>query len=166
VTQRHLFAFDEDAARTLIYKLKRKNLSSLQRFLSREYADILASELSAGEGAVLLYPPRSRVGIQKYGFDQARVIALGVGKITGIPVMDIFERGVGSEQKTLSAADRSKNASSVYFLKENNDIYGRTAVIIDDVVTSGSTAARLCELAFCAGAERAIVISAAKTVLG
>ena len=56
-----------------------------------------------------------------------------------------------------------ENVKNAYFAAENADLTGKTLVIIDDVVTSGSTAARLCTLAHEKGCARIVLISAAKT---
>ena len=166
VRQRHLFSFKEDMARTIVYKLKRKNLSRLQSFLSEECARLAKEEIREGENAVIVYPPRSKHGLMKYGFDQAKILANGMGKILDLPVADIFLHKGSGEQKTLSAIERMKNASGAYFLKEGADLKGTTVIIVDDVVTSGSTALALCRLSSSAGAKRTVVVSVATTSFG
>lgn len=166
VTERHVFAFDSELSRTLIYRLKRKNLGALRLFLARECAEIVKEETarSAGEHLAIVFPPRSKSGIKEYGFDQAHIIATEVSKITGIQLLKVFKRaGGGKAQKTLSAKDRAENAEKSFKISEKADISGKIVIIIDDVVTSGSTAARLSELSKLYGAKRIIVVSAAKT---
>ena len=164
VSQRHLFAFDGDVARTVIYKLKRKNLTGLQRFLAEELSRLIREEKRRGEAYIILYPPRSAKGVMTYGFDQAKILAYEAGRILGMPVFDAFIRENSVEQKTLSSGERAKNAFCSYVIKEKTDLSGLAVIIIDDVVTSGSTASRLCSLAFSAGAKRAVVVSVAKGV--
>ena len=164
VSERHLFAFDGELSRTVIYKFKRKNLGRLQKFLASECARLLRDEVRGGESLAVIYPPRSESGVSKYGFDQARILAREVSRITGAPLEDIFYRGKSeTEQKTLTAKEREENAREAYLLSEGADLTGKCAVIIDDVVTSGSTMARLASLAKTAGAERVIILSVAKT---
>ena len=164
VSERHLFAFDGELSRTLIYKLKRKNLTRLQKFLASECASLIREEVRCGESIALTYPPRSESGMRKYGFDQARILAREVARITGADLEEVFCRGESeAEQKTLSAKEREENANEAYLLLEGADLTGKCAVIIDDVVTSGSTVARLASLAKTAGAERVMIISVAKT---
>ena len=166
VRQRHIFSFKEDMARTIVYKLKRRNLTGLQDFLCRECAHLVKEEIREGEKVVIVYPPRSKRGIMKYGFDQACILANGIGKILDIPVLNIFLHKGSGEQKTLSATERMKNASGAYFLKEGADLEGFTVVIVDDVVTSGSTALALCRLSSSAGAKRTIVVSVSTATFG
>ncbi len=166
ITERHVFAFESDISRTLIYKLKRKNLRSLRAFFANECYDIVREETDRvkGEDFAIVYPPRSKSGIKEYGFDQAHIIASAVAKRSGIPLLKIFRRvHKGKLQKTLSSEQREQNAERVFDITKNADVSGKTIIIIDDVVTSGSTAARLATLVMRCGAKRIIVISVAKT---
>lgn len=166
VTERHIFAFESELSRTLIYKLKRKNLRSLRTFFADECYKMVREEAERanGEELVIVYPPRSKSGIKEYGFDQAHIIASAVAKMSDIPLLKIFRRTHnGKLQKTLSAKQREQNAERVFDISKKADVLGKTVIIIDDVVTSGSTAARLASLAMSRGAKRIIVISVAKT---
>lgn len=166
VTERHVFAFGSELSCTLIYKLKRKNLSALRIFLSHECGEIVKEETTGGtcEDFAIVFPPRSKSGIKEYGFDQAHIIATEVSKITDIPLLKVFKRSLGGKaQKTLSAREREENAEKTFDISEKADLSGRSVIIIDDVVTSGSTVARLSELSKLYGAKRIIVVSVAKT---
>ncbi len=164
VTQRHVFHFGDELSRTLIYKLKRKNLRTLQLFLASECAQIVKeeSESKFHEDFAIVYPPRSKSAVKEYGFDHAHIIASEIAKITGIPLLHPFKRAGGKAQKTLSAKEREANAQKAFELYEECELAGLSVIIIDDVVTSGSTAARLSELLKLQGVKRVIVISASK----
>lgn len=166
ITERHVFSFDSGLSRALIYKLKRKNLSVLRLFLARECAEIVKEETARcpREDFAIVFPPRSKSGIKEYGFDQAHIIATEVSKITEIPLLKIFKRSLGGKaQKTLSAKEREENAEKAFYISEKAELSGCSVIIIDDVVTSGSTVARLSELSKLYGAKRIIVVSVAKT---
>ncbi len=64
----------------------------------------------------------------------------------------------------MKTMNENKLAKLAEFIKSytiaNN---GKTLVIVDDVVTSGSTAARLASLAANGGARRIVLVSVAKT---
>lgn len=164
IEERHLFAYDSELSRTIIYKLKRKNVASLQKFLAHELVLLSREELKGRGEAVVSYPPRAKSAVREYGFDHAKILAEGVACELGLPLAEAFERGESEkQQKTLSAKEREENVKNAYFAAENADLTGKTLVIIDDVVTSGSTAARLCTLVHEKGCARIVLISAAKT---
>lgn len=165
LSQRHVFAFDGELSRSLIYRLKRKNLRELRLFLARECSEAVIEETARLPYAdhVIVFPPRSRSGIRTYGFDQAQILAKEVSKITGIPILNIFRRSAGAKvQKTLSADEREKNAEKTFDISKKAELSGKCVIFIDDVVTSGSTAARLAALLKLCGAARIIVVSVAK----
>ncbi len=164
VSERHLFAYGDELSRSIIYRLKRKNAADLQKLLARECAALVREEVRGGEETLIAYPPRAESAVREYGFDQARILASEISKTMGLALAEIFCRGEnGKAQKTLTAKEREENAKHAYFLAEDADVSGKTVVIIDDVVTSGSTAARLAALAKGGGAKRIVLVSVAKT---
>ena len=161
---RHLFAYDGDFAKAIIYKLKRKNVSSLQKFFARELALLIEEEMHTGEDCIISYAPRAEKAVREYGFDQAEILAREAAKKLSLTAADIFvrERSANVQQKTLGAKEREENANASFSLMENVQLNGKTIFLIDDVCTTGSTVARLSELALGAGAERIAVITVAK----
>lgn len=165
VSERHIFGFDSGVSRKLIYTFKRSNNRALQNFFARECADIIENEIDGKKDGdyVLAYPPRSVSGKKKYGFDQAYVLSKRISGITGIPLVKLFKRKLfGEEQKNLSLNERVENAASVFYPRKNADVKGKAVIIIDDVVTSGSTVGALCKILCGLGAEKIYVVSPAK----
>lgn len=165
VSERHIFVFDSGVSRKLIYTFKRSNNRALQNFFARECADIIENEIDGKKDGdyVLAYPPRSVSGKKKYGFDQAFVLSKKISGITGIPLEKLFKRKLfGEEQKNLSAKERMENAANVFYPRKNADVKGKDVIIIDDVVTSGSTVWALCNILCELGAEKIYVVSPAK----
>ncbi|MBQ9745285.1 MAG: ComF family protein [Clostridia bacterium] len=165
VSTRHLFAFEGETARSLVYKLKRKNLSALQKFFAAECASLIREEMRRGEEYIVTYVPRAKKSVREYGFDQAQILAREAAKALGLPAAELFlrERGADVQQKTLGAKEREQNAACAYTLCEDADAAGKTVVILDDVTTTGSTAKSLCRLAYEAGAKRVLLVTVAKT---
>lgn len=165
VSERHIFVFDSGVSRKLIYTFKRSNNRALQDFFAYECSNIIENEIVDKRGGdyVLSYPPRSVSGKRKYGFDQAYVLSNKISGITGIPLEKLFKRKLfGEEQKNLSAKARTENAANVFYAAKNANVKGKSVIIIDDVVTSGSTVWALCNILCELGAEMIYVVSPAK----
>ena len=165
VSERHIFGFDSGISKKLIYTFKRSNNRALQNFFARECADIIENEIDGKKDGdyVLAYPPRSVSGKRKYGFDQAYVLSKKISGITGIPLEKLFKRKLfGEEQKNLSAKERMENAANVFYAAKNANVKGKSVIIIDDVVTSGSTVWALCNILCELGAEKIYIVSPAK----
>lgn len=85
------------------------------------------------------------------GHDQAAVLARFIADVLDRPVdLSLLRRKSDKiEQHKLSRTDRAVHAAEVYFINEDhNDISGKTILICDDVITTGST------MSVCAGLLR------------
>ena len=73
-------------------------------------------------------------------FNQAAVLARLVGKQAGIPVSDCLTRTRSTtSQVTFSRATRMENLRNAFAMRHNRDVRGRDLVLVDDVLTTGST---------------------------
>jgi competence protein ComFC len=77
----------------------------------------------------------------------------------------LFKMTVMSIQHELSAEERKENVKNLYYFKYNDEITGKTILLCDDVLTTGSTADKCSELLKECGAEMVIVAAAATTSL-
>ena len=147
----------------MIFALKRKNLSALQHFLSLELSKCLSVyDLS---DYTVTFAPRKPKSVREYGFDQAEILAKGVAENLNLPYEAIFAHAHFSKlQKELNAKERAENARQSYRLKKEISPETRGLLIIDDVMTTGSTLSVLVSLAKSAGYEKIAVACVAKTV--
>ncbi len=109
--------------------------------------------------------PIYRAGRLERGYNQAKLLADSTVKGTDIPVCDsILGRTTPrSEQHTLSAEDRLKEAAEQYYLREEVSLEGKTVLLADDVLTTGATLDSCAALLKQAGAQR-VICAAAVTV--
>ncbi|MBQ8497716.1 MAG: ComF family protein [Clostridia bacterium] len=159
----HLFAYESALSKTVIFALKRQNLSTLQNFLVSQLANRLFSyDLS---DYTVTYAPRKPKSVREYGFDQAEILAQGIAKTLELPFEDIFSHAHFSKlQKELNAKERAENAEKSYKLRRDVIPETKGLLIVDDVMTTGSTMAALISLAKEAGYEKVAVVCVAKTV--
>lgn len=162
----HLFEFKDEISKKVLYTLKRKNRKLLQQFLGRELA--LAALSALGEERhlfALTYVPRLPKSVRTYGFDQAKVLCAQVAEQLGLPMETVFSHATRSElQKNLGASEREKNAEKSYTLVPSHVRKKDGLLILDDVVTTGSTMDRLARLARSAGYQKIAILSVARTV--
>ena len=161
----HLFAFDEALSHTLIYSLKQKNLTALQKFLAGRLSHMIAArfgeELSTFS---ITYAPRKPKSVRIYGFDQAKILAELIAKELSLPCEEMFVHARFSAlQKTLNAKERAQNAEKSYSVISDFCPQTENLLIVDDVMTTGSTLSVLCELAHAVGYRKIIVVCVAKT---
>lgn len=75
------------------------------------------------------------------GYNQSAVIAHGIAEATGLPVWDKLVRRTtfAISQTSLNLWERRNNTQSVFQLTDEEKIRGCHVLIVDDVVTTGST---------------------------
>jgi ComF family protein len=94
------------------------------------------------EGIDFLVPvPLHPKKMRKRGFNQAEAIALGISKITQIPLeTTILYRGRANETQTKkSLYERWKNTQGIFQIVDNQLFEDKHLLLIDDVLTTGST---------------------------
>lgn len=99
---------------------------------------------------VPLHPSR----VRQRGFNQSLLLARGVAKAWRIPVEEcvVRTRRTGSQTR-LTADERFKNVLGAMAIAPESEIADRTFLLIDDVVTTGSTLAACAAVLTRAGAR-------------
>jgi ComF family protein len=159
---RSAVAYDE-ISRAIAIRLKYGRKVALARTMSR-YMHPLIGDLP-GE-AVLVPVPLHRSRLWSRGFNQSAIVARELSRRTGFPVaVDALRRvrrtpplkGMGMRQRrrTVAGAFRTDPAA---------ELRGRTVVLIDDVLTTGSTANACARVLKRAGAARVDLVSWARVI--
>lgn len=125
----------------IVYSLKYFGHDEVGRFIGR----MMAMELLRGsffEGIDLIVPvPLSKKRHRSRGYNQSAEIAKGISILTGIPVANnVVTREVFHDSQTQKHRwQRLDNVENVFRLKPGADVSGKHILIVDDVITTGST---------------------------
>jgi ComF family protein len=127
--------------RRIIHKLKYNGYREAGSELGRIYA---ASLKSAGffDNIDLIVPvPLHPAKERKRGFNQSDCISGGISEISGIPVNKrVLKRSLASETQTKrSRYERWINVEGIFQLCDGCGIRGKHVLLVDDVITTGST---------------------------
>lgn len=97
------------------------------------------------------------------GFNQSEVLARGLGRRLGLPVICGLRRVRSTQvQAGLSNTARRQNVAQAFRSRRGRSVAGKRILLIDDVMTTGSTAAA-CALALKrAGAARVALVTVAR----
>lgn len=117
-----------------------------------------------GKADLITWVPISRRRLRKRGFDQSEQLALELGKLIGrTPIRTLIKIRDNKPQSTQkTSAGRRANVIGAYRLA-NVSLSGKTVLLIDDVVTSGSTVSECAHMLRIGGAEKVYVLAFAKT---
>jgi len=128
--------------------LMRGSVSRYKYQNRREYADFYVQELIRNCGAaVKSWEPEALIPIplhksrqRKRGFNQAELVAKGLGRNLGIPVYSGWLVRVKKTrpQKELNDSERKQNLKNAFQLTRN-DVRLKKVLLIDDIYTTGST---------------------------
>lgn len=87
------------------------------------------------------------------GYNQARLLAAVAGGLASMPVDEVLIRCRRTDQQVgLDAASRRANVVGAFAVKDGADVAGRRFVLIDDVLTTGSTLGNCAESLVAGGA--------------
>ena len=157
-----------DVARALVGKLKYGDRPELARFCARLMAQA-GHELWEADAVLVPVPMhRSRQFARRY--NQATELARALGRLTGLAVdPGLVNRGKNTKpQVGLSGDARRRNLSGAFQPSPgiSSRLRGRRVIIVDDVVTTGSTAKAVTRALRLGGVEHIDVISFARVVTG
>ena len=101
------------------------------------------------ENTVLLPVPIAKRREIKRGFNQSELIARRLSENLGIKVIDNAvkkTKNTSAQSLSRSADERKENVKGVYQIKNAEAIKGKDVVVIDDVITTGSTLKELTDI--------------------
>lgn len=153
------FAF-EGPARASVHHLKYRGVRGVGRALGAAMATC------APTGAdVVTWVPLARRRKAERGFDQARVLAVAVGKETGLPIRRLLRRIASTGPQAKRDAMARREAMRGSFVLRDRAIVPDHVLLVDDVLTTGATAAACAEVLLAHGASRVSLIVAARALL-
>ena len=159
--------------RAIVMDLKYRDKSYLAGSVGRIMADRIEAELGTDlPWDAVTWVPVHRKRLAERGYDQAELIAAAfmdamaekterTGRAGGIPALEGFlERAQSTRpMKDLGLMERMENVSGAFRVKKEENVRGKTILIIDDVYTTGATL-DACALALkAAGAGRVEILT-------
>ncbi|MFT5756883.1 MAG: ComF family protein [Alteromonadaceae bacterium] len=139
----------------------RFEISELFAQLLNDCGLALATTLLAEKSPIILAVPLHSKKWQSRGFNQAHLIAHAFSKLVKIPYQpDVIIRTVHTDSQVgQSGGGRRKNLRNAFSLHLDNLILPEHIILIDDVVTTGSTANEICRLLKKHGVKRITLLS-------
>lgn len=157
-----------DIARNLIGRLKYGDRPELARFCARLMA--AAGHEFWEAGPVLVPVPLHRFRQFERRYNQSTELARCIARITGLKVDPVLVDRVKrtKQQVGLSAEQRQRNVAGAFAARSDalGRLNGRRVVIVDDVITTGSTVKAVTKALQKAGVAQIDVISFARVVIG
>lgn len=145
----------------LIKRMKFGHQLSCARVLASMLAQHL-SQIDLSSVDAILPVPLHRSRLRKRGFNQALELAKDLRKYHKIPLIRSVKRVVNTKPQTLvKGENRALNLSGAFTVNSNAEL-PKHVVILDDVITTGSTSNELARLLKDAGVEKVTIWAIAR----
>jgi ComF family protein len=99
------------------------------------------------------------------GYDQALRLARDLSRLGGLPLEGTLDkyRHNAEQSGTRSAEERRKNTRNVYRLRRGAEVTGKRVLLVDDIITTGSTLEEASRVLREAGAAEIVCVTLART---
>lgn len=136
----------QDCMKQSIYNFKYNNKRENSKFYINEIIRIYGKQIREWRADVIIPIPLHIIRERKRGYNQAKLIAMGISDAVKIPVNDqILVRTVNTRpQKELNDKERIKNLADAFKVtetfKKSQQLHNiKKAILVDDIYTTGAT---------------------------
>lgn len=156
----------EGHCRELIHRFKYQNKTHLRRPLALLTQEHLADFIAARRPEIIVPVPLHKKRIRSRGFNQAVLL----GELLAHGWRLSMERRVlkrirwTEPQISMSAEERRINVKGAFAVADSVAVAGKRVLIVDDVITTGSTVEECSRMLKCAGASDVAVVAVARAV--
>lgn len=136
------------------------------RMYASVYGEFLAKCIDENQISCdsITWVPLSRRRLRQRGYDQARLLAEDLSARLAIPCVPTLRKIRNNPRQSASgnAEKRRRNVKGVYTALPQADICGKTLLLVDDIVTTGSTLSEAASVLRKAGAASVIGLTLAR----
>lgn len=125
----------------LIHSFKYGRKIKLAKLFSGILSDFVSERPYIMEGIdVITYVPLHPNRLRDREFNQSKLLVCGISGYFALPVEDLLEKpAVTAHQNELPREDRLTNLAGAFRVKGGAAVAGRRILLVDDVMTTGST---------------------------
>ncbi|MEK7647220.1 MAG: ComF family protein [Patescibacteria group bacterium] len=136
--------YANQAVKTLIRDLKYKSATKVAETLSQIFCDNVGYGLKnlKSENAIIVPVPITLQRLRERGFNQSKILAAALSRHTGItlaPDIILKIKNTASQVAVAERALRLENLQGSFAVPHPQKIAGKTAILVDDILTTGAT---------------------------
>lgn len=124
-----------DKAKLLVASLKFRGNQSAARCM----ADVIMARAELPSDCLLVHMPATTAHVRERGFDQSQLIVRHISRKTGLPRADVLRRTGSHHQLGANRTERLQQLKNSLSVAKPNRIVGKHIILIDDVLTTGSS---------------------------
>ncbi len=146
-----VFRYDGSAGK-IVKRYKMGKITQISVYICQELSMLINEEYSDIDFDCMTYVPMSRIKKLFCGFDHAEMIAKGISQKLGLKNTALLKRKFSfkSQKSSKTKYNREKNIRGKFMVVK--EVKDKTILIIDDVMTTGSTLNECAKVLKAAGA--------------
>jgi len=152
----------EGRLKEAVQRLKYKGQKNLAAHLSGLMFESVANNRCFIMAQVVTAVPLSPEKLRQRGFNQSELLAFGLAERMRIPLLPVLRKVRETPSQTgLDRAGREENLVGAFALTDPGSVRGKTVVLVDDIITTGSTLNNVSGVLAGGGAAAVICVAAA-----
>lgn len=155
----------EQSARELIHQFKYSYKTHLRRPLALLALEGMADVIMSQKPEIIIPVPLHRSRLRSRGFNQSILLGKMFSSRLSLPMLadGLIRTRQTEPQIDLSAEERRHNVKGAFAVKKAESISGKRILLLDDVMTTGSTVTECAQVLKKAGAVSVTVVTIART---
>lgn len=147
--------YEEGPLKELIHNYKYNHVTELTEILGGFMYAAAVKNPSTSKGDILIsFTPLHRKRLAQRGYNQAQLLAETVGLKLGLPVADLLTKNRNTKRQVILHGDeRRKNLENLFNVKSDINIKNKIIILVDDVMTTGTTLNECAKVLKVAGAK-------------
>lgn len=146
-----------------VYLFKYEGCTQLAQFFGLLLAELYMAEPRYPRNPVLVPVPLSREKLQARGYNQSELVAAEIGRILNLPVSSALSRVINTPtQSKLTRQARQEMIKGVFEMTQK--LAWPDVILIDDILTTGSTAGECTRILFESGIPAVGVLTIASGI--
>lgn len=161
---RSLYVFEKGKEfQQLIHSLKYGRKFRAGIFLGEQTGNFFSDIITGWEINYIIPVPLHKIKKVQRGYNQSSYIAKGISRVTGIPSSEkvLYRVKNTSSQTFMNLQQREENIKNAFRIKSTELVRGKNILLVDDVITTGSTINECAKMLKNCGAHKIYAISAA-----
>ena len=136
----------------------------LAESMEREFVAVMGGSFEK-EIAVIVCVPLSEERQKERGYNQAEELAIVLAERLDVPFLEnaVIKRKETDPQKKKIGKDRAENIRGAYFVRRRKACKNKTVLVVDDIMTTGSTGSEMARILYGAGANTVYFLTATAT---
>jgi len=142
--------YDIEAVRQVVFRFKYEG----KRMLARSMGRVIFRRIGDVEADCLVCVPLHESRLRERGFNQSELLAEELSRLYGLPAYDGMVRiRETARQFDLNPEERVANVTGAFVVREGFCVEGKDVLLVDDILTTGATAAECARVLTEAGAR-------------